>query len=212
MIKSNLTNFDDQRKAIMKSLLTSIGLATVLATPAFGTVDWGFGNNGNTPDAGSGTATITVGAFGSGWHDGASPPWSIYGASGFWDLGQNGTIRLAGFSDSGSLSLQVVQYVDSMIFTGNLTYQLLQGGSVLQSGSFSPLSGPTPGLQQWSAHILNVVSGNEVLITAPNGGALFDRVVLASAPEPATMLAGAMLLIPFGLSTWYALRRKQGGN
>ena len=196
----------------MKSLLTSIGLATVLATPAFGTVDWGFGSSGSSADLGSGTATITVGPFGSGWHDGASLPWSTYGASGFWDLGQNGTIRLAGFGESGSLSLQVVQYVDSMLFTGNLNYQLLQGGSVLQSGSFSPLAGPNPGFQQWSAHILNVAAGNEVLITAPNGGALIDRVVLASAPEPATMLAGAMLLVPFGLSTWYALRRKYGGR
>jgi len=48
-----------------------------------------------------------------------------------------------------------------------------------------------------------------VTITAPNGGAMIDRVILSVIPEPATMVASALLLIPFGLSTWRVLRPRR---
>lgn len=207
---SAATNFDCQRKGPMKLLLASIGLATALALPAFAAVEWGFGT-GSDPsgaDVGSGTATIAVGAFGTGWHDGTTPPWSSFGASGFWDLGRNGTIHLAGITESGFVALRVYQWVDTGMFSGNLAYQVIQNGNVLLSGLLGPPVIPTPGWQKWSAWF-NVTSTYDVVITAPNGGALIDRVLLTAVPEPATMIAGAMLLIPFGLSTWYALRRRK---
>jgi len=36
---------------------------------------------------------------------------------------------------------------------------------------------------------------------------IIDRLTLV--PEPATMIAGAILLIPFALSTWPILRRRR---
>ena len=90
----------------------------------------------------------------------------------------------------------------------NLAYQVIQGGTVLPSVLLGSPASPTPGWQQWSANI-NVASGNEMMINAPTGGALVHRLVLTVVPEPATMLAGAMLLVPFGLSTWCALRRRK---
>ncbi|MGH7972845.1 MAG: hypothetical protein ACREIC_29370, partial [Limisphaerales bacterium] len=38
-------------------------------------------------------------------------------------------------------------------------------------------------------------------------GAVIDNVVLTAVPEPATILAGALLLLPFGASTIRILRR-----
>ena len=42
----------------------------------------------------------------------------------------------------------------------------------------------------------------------PYGSAL-DNVVLTAVPEPTTLAAGALLLLPFGASTLRILRRKQ---
>jgi hypothetical protein len=206
-------NFSCERKGVMKSLVASIGLAMVLATPAFAAVDWGFDNSSNPYNAnqGLGTATIGVGAFGSGWHDGTTVPWASFGATGFWDLGRAGTIRLAGLSNSGSLSLQVVQWVNNGTFSGNLAYEIIRGGSQYASGVLSSPGGSGSGWEQWGANF-NLASGDQVMIIAPNGGALIDRVMLSVVPEPATMLAGAMLLVPFGLSTWHALKRKKSSG
>lgn len=201
------TNFGRQRKSIMKSLVASLGLALALATPASATVEWDFGNGSSpyTADQGSGGATITVGQFGTGWHDGATVPWSSFGASGFWDLGKNGTITLTGSGDTGLLSLSVLQWVSTGTLGGPLGYSVSGGGS----GSFTGPAVQTPGTwQAWIAN-LNLAPGGQVTITAPSGGALIDRVLLTVIPEPGTVLAGALLLIPFGVSTWHVLRRKK---
>ena len=46
-----------------------------------------------------------------------------------------------------------------------------------------------------------------VTITAGTGGAIIDRLTLV--PEPATLIAGAILLIPFALSTWPIILRRR---
>jgi len=197
-------NFGCQRKRIMKSVIATIGLVMLLITPSLATVEWDFGSSGSPSPAslGSGTSTVTPGRFGTGWHDGLTAPWSAFGASGFWDMGRNGTMVLAGFSDSGPITLRVLEWVDAGTFSGNLSYQISGGGS----GTFQSPAGAIPGTwQEWSATI-NLALGQQVTITAANGGGMIDRVILSVIPEPATMVAAALLLIPFGLSTWRVLR------
>lgn len=120
---------------MIKSLTLSIGLALTLATPAFGTIEWGFDANANPAIAadGPGSAAITVGQFGDGWLNGGAIPSTLGNAQGDWDLGKR--------------------------------------------------------------------------ITAPTGGAIIDRMVLTLVPQPAAVIAGALLLVPFALSTIRVLRR-----
>src|SRR5580765_2619499 len=189
-----------QRRRIMKSVVATIGLVMLLATPALATVEWDFGSGGpSSANQGSGTATVTPVRFGTGWHDGSTVPWSAFGASGFWDMGRNGTMVLAGSSDSGPITFRVLQWVDAGTFSGNLTYQISGGASGVLAGP-----GGAAGWQEWTVNI-NLAAGQTVTIRAPNGG-MIDRVILSVIPEPATMVAGALLLIPFGLSTWRVLR------
>ena len=49
--------------------------------------------------------------------------------------------------------------------------------------------------------------GGTVTVAAGNGGVIIARLTLV--PEPATMIAGAILLVPFLLSTWPILRRRR---
>ena len=198
-----LINFGCERKRSMKSVIATMGVM-LLITPAFATVEWDFGSSGSPslPGLGSGTATVTPGRFGTGWHDGSTAPWSAFGASGFWDMGRNGTMVLAGSSDTGPVTLRVLEWVDAGTFGGNLSYQISGGGS----GTFASPGGAIPGTwQEWTATI-NLALGQSVTITGPSGGAIIDRVILSVIPEPATIVAAALLLIPFGLSTWRVLR------
>jgi hypothetical protein len=106
---------------------------------------------------------------------------------------------LTGSSDSGPINFRVLEWVDAGTFTGNLHYQISGGASGILVGP-----GGAAGWQEWTANI-NLAAGQSVTITAPNG-AMIDRVLLSVIPEPATIMAGALLLIPFGVSTWRVLR------
>jgi hypothetical protein len=102
--------------------------------------------------------------------------------------------------------MRVLEWVDVGTFTGNLNYQVSGGGP---SGSFQAPAGAIPGTwQEWSATI-NLGLGQSVTITTPNGGGMIDRVILSVIPEPATIVAAALLLIPFGVSTWRVLRPRR---
>jgi hypothetical protein len=191
----------------MKSFVASLSLAAALATPALATVEWDF-NNGISPysaDQGSGNATITVGQFGTGWHSGTTVPWTTFGASGFWDIGRNGTMVFRGSSMTGPLSLHVLEWVATGTIGGPLGYSVSGGGSGSLSGPGVPTGGSW---QEWVANI-NLTPGGQLTLTAPSGGALIDRVMLTVIPEPGTVLAGALLLIPFAVSTWHVLRKRR---
>ena len=211
-------NLRSKRDNTIKSLTLSIRLTlTLVAAPAFGTIEWGFDSYANPYSAniGSGSAAITVGSSSTGWHDGplSVPPWNSYGtAQGFWDLGQSGSIVLSPLGNS-TTSLQVFQFVDTFLYTGLLTYQingvgtpvLLTFGQITQGGVEG---GPPGSWQQWNATFaLN--PGDYVTITAPSGGAIIDRMALTVVPEPGTVIAGALLLLPFALSTIRVLRRNR---
>ena len=202
-------NLRGERNNMIKSLTLSIGLALALATPASAAIEWTF--NASKTDlagTGSGIATVALGDYGKGWQDGVTRPFINYGtATGFWDLGKAGSIALTGMTGSGLTTIQVFQWVDAGTYSGALTYDV---------GGHSPLS-ITSSLVQSTSHgawceydatfASSLLSTDTVTIRAPDGGAIIDR--LAVVPEPATMIAGAVLLIPFLLSTFRVLRRKK---
>src|SRR5437667_203129 len=111
-------NSKGERNNMIKSFTLSIGLALTLATPAFGAIEWGFDTGANP----SGSATINLKSFNSGWHNGGvgDIPWTLGSAQGFWDLGQSGSIVLSGLGLTSPVSLQVFQWVDGP-YTGGLT-------------------------------------------------------------------------------------------
>ncbi len=219
----NAMNLSSERKQSMKSLLTVISLALAVVSPAFASIEWNFPVSDNPIGAsvGSGTATITLGSYGTGWHGISTAPWSSYGsvpgASGLWDLGQAGSIVLSGLSGSGLTTLNVFQWVQPGgvqsptsldPYNGYLGYTL--GGTASGSGVFSILQqmtgGSGAGWWDYAANLGAIIPGETITIQASAGGAIIDRLTLV--PEPATLIAGAVLLIPFAFSTWPILRRR----
>ena len=59
----------------------------------------------------------------------------------------------------------------------------------------------------WNCAELAPAVGGTLTGSAGSVGAIIDRLTLV--PEPATMIAGAILLVPFALSTWPILRRRR---
>ena len=208
-------DLSSERKHSMKSLLTVISLALAVVSPAFASIEWNFPVSDNPIGAsvGSGTATITLGSYGTGWHGISTAPWSSYGsvpgASGLWDLGQAGSIVLSGLSGSGLTTLNVFQWVEPGTYSGLLNYSV----NGVPSGSLSAVTqiGST-GLNggawwEYAANLGALTAGETITVSAGTGGAIMDRLTLV--PEPATLIAGAVLLIPFVLSTWPILRRRR---
>jgi len=198
----------------MNKILTKIIALGLLVTalPAFADIEWGFPNN-STSVAGvgdtSGNATISVGNFNTGWHDGIALPWNIGnsggGASGFWDLGISGSILLSGINLSGTYTLKLYQWIDNPIYTGDMTYNIGAGNFGLTAIGTTP--GNPGGWQEWDAQL--TLAGQNITITAPGTGAIVDRVMLTVVPEPATMIAGALLLLPFAFSTIRIIRKNK---
>lgn len=210
-------NLSSERKQSMKSLLTVISVALASVSPAFAGIEWGFPNDATTVvgtslvSPGTGNATITFGGLATGWHDGTSVPWnlgSVPGATGLWDLGQAGSIVLAPLSGSGLTTLNVFQWVNPGTYSGTLNF-VVSGGS---SGGLSAVTQiGSAGLDggawwEYAANLGSLTPGQTVTISTGTGGAIIDRLTLV--PEPATLVAGAILLIPLALSTWPILRRR----
>jgi hypothetical protein len=193
-------------------------------SPAFAGIEWGFDNNVTTVNAsgGAGTATMTVGTFGTGWHAVTGPlatrQWSNFGsvpgASGLWDLGSAGSIVLNNLSGTGLTTLNVFQWVQpggaaNNPYNGSLSFAVGGGGL---SGTLSPVV-PVTGVGWWeyTANLGSAfTSADTVTITASAGGAIIDRLTVV--PEPTTLIAGAILLIPFALSALPVLRRMRSSK
>jgi len=216
-------NLNGERKHNMKSILTAISLALALVTPAYAGVEWGFDTGANPASAtvGSGTAAFTIGDLGTGWHSISGAPWSIYGAvpgaSGLWDLGSAGSILLTPTSGSGLTTLNVFQWVQNAgangpVYNGSLSVVVNSGVGQTVAGllGYSAVGTPVNGAG-WYDYTYNLgqalALGETVKITAGSSGGIIDRLTLV--PEPATLIAGAVLLIPFALSTWPILRRRR---
>jgi len=202
----------NERKQNMKSLLTVTSLALAFVSPAFAGMEWTFPVTDQ-----SGGATVALGSLGTGWHDGTTAPWNFgnsgSGASGLWDLGSGGSIALSGLSGDGLVTLKVFEWVDPGTYSGALSFTVTDGANTLQSGTLHAVLevASTAGLPgAWWEYAANfnsaLTAADTVTVTAGSGGAIIDRLTLV--PEPATMIAGAILLIPFALSTWPILRRR----
>jgi hypothetical protein len=218
-------NFSSERKHTMKSLLTAISLALAFVSPAFAGIEWGFPDNSTTVvgtdylGSGSGTATIHLGSVGGSYGDVSHAPWNSFGsapgATGLWDLGgyhlsgTPGSIVLSSLSGSGLTTLTVFQWVQpggtaSEPYNGSLGFAVSGGAS----GPLLPVVPVTSvGWWEYAANLGAFTPGETVTVTASAGGAIIDRLTLV--PEPATMIAAAVLLIPFALSTWPILRRRR---
>jgi len=217
-------NISSGRKQSMKSILAVMSLAVALVSPAYGAIDWGFPTAADsvtvTGPWGSATAQINAG-LSSGWHDGSDvrvnwqPMLSLNGGHGLWDLGGGGTPGSIVLSSpawgSGLTTLNVFQWVDPGLYNGGeLTVKV--GSTLAALVGNGSLVGSTTGYGAgWWEYTYNLgaaLTGTDtVTITAGSGGAILDHLTLV--PEPATMIAGAVLLIPFALSTWPILRRRR---
>lgn len=209
--------FNSERKRSTKSILSAISLALAFVSPAFAGIEWGFSGPDLSVNAsgGAGTAKINVGAFNTGFHSGSTLPWTLGsapGAMGFWDLGRNGSIMLQGLSGNGPVTLNVFQWVDSGVnngpYSGELTFTASNGSrGTLAAVNEVASSGLTGAWWEYAASLGALTSSDTITISAGSGGAIIDHLTLV--PEPATMIAGAVLLIPLALSTWPILRRRR---
>ena len=213
-------NLSRESKHRMRPLLTVISLTLAVVSPAFAGIEWGFDNNGTTVagtslgSPGSGTATINLGTFSTGWHDGTTIPWNlghVPGASGLWDLGSAGSIVLNNSSGSGLTTLNVFQWVQPGTYSGSLTVTVNSSSASLLGTSLVGSLTQGAGWYDYTYN-LGVALGqtDTVIITAGSGGAIIDRLTVV--PEPTTLIAGAILLIPFALSTLPILRRMRSSK
>jgi len=199
----------------MKKTLTRIfGLALlVTAMPAFADIIWNFPNSSDPSPAnvGSGSADITLGSLGEGHF--AGNPLNLGSQSGYWDLGSGGSILLSGMGLSGTFTLSIVQWVDSPLYNGQFTYKINNGSTFPLS--FQDTFEPTAfGNWEKFGASLNLLSTDTITIYGPGGtsGAIVDRVMLTVVPEPATLIAGALLLLPFAFSTLRFIRRNKAAQ
>jgi hypothetical protein len=201
----------------MNKTITGIfGLALLVTTmPAFGSIEWEFNSGALSSGAnvGDGTATITTGFRADGWL--SSTAGLGEGAQGYWDLGQGGTILLEPENlTPGAYSVQVYQWVDTGFgYSGAMGYSI-SGGSGGGSGPLShfetiPNTGPFGNWQGWSA-VIDLLAGQKVTLTGAGGGSIVDKVLLTPVPEPATLIMGALLLAPFGVSIIRGMRKRRG--
>ena len=104
-------------------------------------------------------------------------------------------------------TLSIVQWIDGPLFTGNLTYNF--AGATQIGGTTTHLIQDT-GFGKWVEYDTTWMlpqsgSPSVITITAPATGAIFDRITVV--PEPTTIVAGLLLLLPFCASTFQIIRR-----
>ncbi len=136
----------------------------------------------NSP--GEPSALVAVGSYGLGWQDQIP---GLGHRQGFWDLGMGGTITLTVTNFAGSPSsykyarVQVVQYLDSLIYNTPVTVEVPDGIQI-GTGQQAVLE-TTPFGAQWVVfqslwRLAPSPVQESVIITAPMTGALVDQVVV----------------------------------
>jgi hypothetical protein len=216
MSRLNSMNFQCERPNMNNTVTRIFGLAVLLtAMPLFASIEWEFSVAGSPSLANNGTSTASVTSYGDGWVN----QYSGFGtAQGYWDLGSSGSILLGnlGLTSSGTYTLKIYQWVDTGFgFPGAKDYTIIGGTG--GSGTLSWLQDiitPDPtgfggGWQIWNATI-DLSPSQTILLSGPTGaheGAIIDKVMLTVVPEPATLIAGALLLVPFAFSTIRIIRK-----
>jgi hypothetical protein len=93
---------------------------------------------------------------------------------------------------------------------GNTTFTVSVDSIVV--GTLNPYSGQSLTPQSMN---ISLVSGNHTLaftaagVSGNDETAFIDNVSVSAVPEPTTMVAGALLLLPFGMSTLRILRKSR---
>ena len=116
-------------------------------------------------------------------------------------------------SANGPVTITVFEWVNAGTYSGALNYAV----NGVRLGDFHEVAlvASSPGLPgawwEYDAHLGTALTpADTVTITAGSGGAIIDRLTVV--PEPTTLIAGAILLIPFALSTLPVLRRRRSSN
>jgi hypothetical protein len=134
---------------------------------------------------------------------------------GFWPAPQDGNQ----YEDIGFTGYPALTQVVNVPKTGSYSLTWYDNEAVGYSHSYDVLingntvaTGSGIGSLTWQSQslLLNLSAGPNTLSFQGAAGSdtLIDNVSLTSVPEPPTIIAGAMLLLPFGLSTLRNLRRK----
>ncbi len=103
-----------QRGAVI--LLTTAGLSSAWAQGDAQVHAWAFDNSANPVPNSAGSSEITVGSGGTGWRDAMS---GLPGATGMWDLGPSGQIRLAlanPVTGPAQITVRVTHWYDGFLF------------------------------------------------------------------------------------------------
>src|SRR5207247_9138929 len=115
---------------------------------------------------------------------------------------------LSGMTFNGLATIQVFQWVKSGTYNGNITYSLNGGTSSLLTPIGIVQDTGNGAWWQYDANLgASLGLSDTVKISSTSGGAIIDRLTVV--PEPATMIASVILLVPFALSTLRVLRRQQ---
>jgi len=204
---------------MIKTLATLMGALALASTSALAGFVWEFGDSSSNPyslGGGGPTATMTLGTGAEGWHN----DWSLGSATGYWDLGRDGSISLTGLGIGDprgvTATLSVCQWYDGTLFPGGLRYAATGSGITLGATTWSTIESAASGSFQgeWRHYTtqLTLAPGatlDSLLITSPAVGATISRVSVdfAAVPEPSTCVAGALSLCVLGIG-WYRQSRK----
>jgi len=184
-------------------LLAFVVCATAQAVPFELEAEWMFSTDDTicSPDtnidAATASATVQVGAFGSGWTD--SLP-AVYGsAQGFWDIG------LGGISIDMPCTLDAQKYADiwvGVVYWDDISAMpsvLVQGGELVEMSAPLPIeAGPAGGGWYATMSHWTIDSSPESftidIMADQNWGSVIDGVFVdvSVVPEPATIVLLAM--------------------
>src|SRR5574341_28547 len=152
--------------------------------------EWRFDNNANpaAPDlktnvASAAQAEITLGAFAAGWQQQLP---GLGSATGYWDLGSNGSIRLGALSalapaggEYQYISLQVVQWFDGGIYSA-IAEVTLPGADLLDRAQMESQGDSCGGwlVDRTLCRLSTAQALDSISIQGAQQGAIIDRILL----------------------------------
>ncbi len=218
------TNLKQLALAVVLAGLGSLSLPPLLAVnmPSGSTVDWDFSNANPTTasslGANGGVATVTSGAFASGWLANNDV---LGGAQGVWDLGSNGVITLtnpaglAGAADQNRVfTLKVVEWNDGGIYNDSVNISI-PGATLVSSAKLTTQLTKQNATASIGGWVINetkwsVAAGTSVtsaVITGSANGSLVDQLTIQSSavigdtsPQLSIKLVGSNAVVSWSAS------------
>jgi len=161
----------------MKHILSLIAALVVICCARASDYQWHFLNSSNpsSTDAGSsGSITVTVGDFGTGWNQ--TLPFS--NQTGFWDTGMSGTLSGSISTENTSATIDVVEWYDGWIYGTPVTLSLSSGSVTSESYTTesSFYSGPFFGYWVRHSFVVSVPTSWSFSINGAMWGSVVDSV------------------------------------